>query len=54
MLNLLFWPNFKILAFQNPEFTISADFKILAFPNAEPKILEDFKILAFQDPELWI
>ena len=38
--------DFKILAFQNPEFKISAHFKILGSRNTEFKILADFKILA--------
>ena len=46
--------DFKILAFQNPEFKIFDDFKILTFQNPEFKILDDFKILAFQNPQLKI
>ena len=37
--------DFKILAFQNPEFQILDDFKILAFQNPEFKILAYFKTL---------
>ena len=44
----------KILGFQNPEFKISADFKKLALQNPEFKILADFKIFAFQNPEFKI
>ena len=40
--------DFKILAFQNPEFKISAEFKILGFQNPEFKLCADFKVLAFQ------
>ena len=43
--------DFKILAFQNPEFKNLADLKILAFQNPEFKIFGKFKMLAFQDPE---
>ena len=46
--------DFKILAFQNPEFKILADLKILAFQNPEFQILADFKIIAFQNPEFKI
>ena len=35
--------DFKILAFQNPEFKILADFKILAFQNPEFKLLAEYK-----------
>ena len=31
--------DFKILAFQNPEFNVLADFKILAFQDPKIKIL---------------
>ena len=43
--------DFKILAFQNPEFKILADFKMLGFQNPEFKIFADFKILPFQNRE---
>ena len=48
--------DFKILAFQNPEFKMLADFKtlahfkILAFQNPELKILADFKNLVLKNP----
>ena len=42
----------RILAFQNPEFKISADFNILALQKSEFQIMAAFKILAF--PESWI
>ena len=44
----------KILAFQDPEYKILADFKILADQNTEFKILGDIKILAFQNPKFKI
>ena len=43
-----FLADFKILAFQKPEFKILAEFKILGFQNPEFKRLADFKVLAFQ------
>ena len=46
--------DFKILAFQNPEFKILSDFRILAFQNPEFKRLDDFNILAFQNHEFMI
>ena len=46
--------DFKILAFQNPEFKILADFKILAFHDPEFKIFAYFKISAFHNPEFKI
>ena len=56
--------NFRILAFQNPEFKISSDLKILVFQNlqfnilasqsADFKILADVKILDFENLELKI
>ena len=33
------FPDFKILAFQNPDFKILVDFKILSFQKPEFKIL---------------
>ena len=49
-----FLADFKILAFQNPEFKILFDFKISAFQNVEFKILAVLKILAFQNPDFKI
>ena len=46
--------DFKIVAFQNPQFKILANFKILAFENPEFKILADFKNLALENPEFKI
>ena len=52
---------FKILAFQNPEFKIlvhlkilafqNPEFKILVFQNHEFKIFAHFKVLPLQNPE---
>ena len=50
IVSLKILPDFRILAFQDPEFKILADFKILAFQDPELTILADFKILAFLNP----
>ena len=41
--------DFKISAFQNPEFKVLAALKIFAFQNPAFKILVHFKILAYED-----